>query len=580
MSKRRNALKKSVTFVLALSMGMSQIPYSVFASEELQTETVTEVASEAETIALAASEGETVVTEVITEAPVETAAETQEVVEEVPTEMVVETDAPEPETNPPVPATEETVTEEETATEAPTEAPTEAITEAPTEEVTEAPTEVVTEEFTEPTTEDITDGETEETQTEAETEEKVPFDVNGTYNNLKASWSGDRDQKRDTLILNTLNNVGNVKYKSGAGHSGSYLASRGISGVTSDLYTANNPEYLDDTGLIAWSYWFAGAKDAANWVADNGVSGIDTTDLFQQVDREQLLPGDVGVSSDGYSAIYAGNFNGSEAWVDSHWTNEEPELGVSFNTSAWKGYSKFYRYTGFSDAIVKESEEDSEEVTGEVTEEVTEEESEGVAETEVGEEVIETEETTEDIPEEGTEESTEVEQEEIQSADDEITYSFEDDSVVITAYVQSGAEFHVGDEVVKVESNDKTVDEEGNAISVEDMVLIASPVKEGTEEYELAYAAVKESVELGENEKLEFIPYDVYFEYNGQKLEPLETKVRIEMNFKNDTITKGNAEDESEKDVFIAHIKNDGNVEKLDNMSEDENKISFEVSSF
>lgn len=94
-----------------------------------------------------------------------------------------------------------------------------------------------------------------------------------TYNALKSSWNADRDTSRDSMLKTLVNKTGLVKYKYGAGHSTTYFAEKGIRDVADALYITENPEYLDDTGLIAWVLWFNGRKEASYWVADTGMKG-------------------------------------------------------------------------------------------------------------------------------------------------------------------------------------------------------------------------------------------------------------------------------------------------------------------
>lgn len=111
------------------------------------------------------------------------------------------------------------------------------------------------------------------------------------------------------------------------------------------------------------------------------------------------------------------------------------------------------------------------------------------------------------------------------------------------------------------------------------MTLTADKIEEGTEEYENYVNAVKDEFTVDEGKSLQFTPYDVYFLYDGNKIEPEDEKVQVRMSFKKDMFDS-DAEQEEDTELFVAHIKNDGDIERVENSSKDENTVEFEVSSF
>lgn len=283
MKKRNGMLKKSVAFALALVMSLGQAPTTLLASEEaVDTSLVPQ--EESSEIEVQSEEGST------------------ESAESADSEVTASLE------------TEGGTTSEETDVEPVEEEPTkEGSSEDSSATVTEVPTEQTEGDFTDGSDTETTEGDTsadgtivindvEATPTPEPTqavEEVVQFDYEGTYNALKSSWNSDRDTSRDSMLRNLVNKTGLVKYKYGAGHSATYFAEKGISDVADALYITENPEYLDDTGLIAWALWFNGRKESSYWVADTGMKGINDSDYFQSVNYDQLLPGDIACSEDG-----------------------------------------------------------------------------------------------------------------------------------------------------------------------------------------------------------------------------------------------------------------------------------------
>lgn len=92
-----------------------------------------------------------------------------------------------------------------------------------------------------------------------------------------------------------------------------------------------------------------------------------------------------------------------------------------------------------------------------------------------------------------------------------LQYSFENDEITVIATVDSDAEF---------------VLEDGTKVDINEMTLTADKIEEGTEEYENYVKAVKDEFTVDEGKSLQFTPYDVYFLYDGNKIEP-EDDIRI-----------------------------------------------------
>lgn len=427
-------LKKSVAFALALVMSLGQAPMTLLASEEsIDTSLIPQVeSSEVE------GQSEESNTESVDSSGATASLETSD-----DTSVTEETTVEEP--------IQEGVTSEDSSA---TSIEDSLVT------VTEAPAETTDGDFTdgseEPTEEEDSMVEPEGNSTEVTptptqaVEEVIQFDYEGTYNALKSSWNFDRDTSRDSMLRNLVNKTGLVKYKYGAGHSATYFAEKGISDVADALYITENPEYLDDSGLVAWGYYQVGFKDFAQWVADYGLSGADDTDYLQSIEYAQILPGDIAVASDGWSAIYGGSLDGSPVYIGSYWAEDNGELGVCCDTEYRKDFVKFYRYTGLTDAI-KEEEGTKEENTTEDTE--------NTEETEV---------KPTEIPEEETTENTENTESTV------LTYSDED--VDITATIENGETFGI---------------EEFDITGLE---LKADAIEEGTEEYNAYVEEVTKSL--------------------------------------------------------------------------------------
>ena len=173
-------------------------------------------------------------------------------------------------------------------------------------------------------------------------------------------------------------------------------------------------------------------------------------------------------------------------------------------------------------AVVVESETESETAT----EAATEVESESESETEA---VTESESETETVAE--TEVQTESETEAKYGTD----FSYEDETVVITAVAQPEAKLP------------------------ENAVLKADPMLEGSAAYEDAVSMVEN--QLGgteEGQEASYVFYDVYFEVNGERIEPADGLVEVSMNFKTPVLES--AEDEQTEEVTVIHIDESTNI--------------------
>lgn len=160
----------------------------------------------------------------------------------------------------------------------------------------------------------------------------------------------------------------------------------------------------------------------------------------------------------------------------------------------------------------------------------------------------ETEETTDIQPTENQEEGQVPE-----VIEPESIFTYADSEVIIKAYAQKESEIP------------------------DTAVLHADKLHEGSDAYDTAIREVENSMNLTDDEELLFIPYDVYFMDDNERIEPAEGEVRVEMNFKQD-LFKTNAD--SKNDTFAAHIKSDGVVEHIENQSKLKNVVEFLVNSF
>ena len=184
-------------------------------------------------------------------------------------------------------------------------------------------------------------------------------------------------------------------------------------------------------------------------------------------------------------------------------------------------------------AVVVESETESETATEAATEVKSESESE--TEAAESETVAETESETETIAETETESEavTEAETETETETETEVKYgtnfSYEDENIIITAVAQLEAELP------------------------ENAVLKADPMPEGSIAYEEAVSMVEDQIgEAEEGQEASYVFYDVYFEVNGQRVEPADRLVEVSMNFKTPVLES--VEDEQTENVTVIHI--------------------------
>lgn len=131
-------------------------------------------------------------------------------------------------------------------------------------------------------------------------------------------------------------------------------------------------------------------------------------------------------------------------------------------------------------------------------------------------------------------------------------YTFEDEDVAITA----------------------TVNEESKI--PETAELKVKRLEEGSDAYNAALEEVEKSISLANNQKLLFMAYDIYFINEGEKIEPVDGEVQVKMVFKKSLFGISPKNDE----IFAAHVKDDGIVEKVSNTAEEKDTLSFAVSSF
>ena len=161
-------------------------------------------------------------------------------------------------------------------------------------------------------------------------------------------------------------------------------------------------------------------------------------------------------------------------------------------------------------------------------------------------------ETEEGVKPEGETETEAETETETESEAANLQFTYEDDEVTVTANVKAEAGIP------------KTA------------VLHAEKLEEGSAAYETAMASVKASIHLNDGQELLFVPYDVYFLNQGEKIEPLDGQVDVKMAFKNPIFEGSPDKDET----FAAHIKNDGAVERISNTADEKDTVAFEVSSF
>lgn len=102
----------------------------------------------------------------------------------------------------------------------------------------------------------------------------------------------------------------------------------------------------------------------------------------------------------------------------------------------------------------------------------------------------------------------------------------------------------------------------------------------------VAEQTVRETLNLGETDVLYFMPYDVYFTDGGEKVEPESGLVELTMSFETapfaDEIAAAVDENGVPKktELFVAHIRADGSVERIEPEWTSETEMKFSVTSF
>ena len=154
-----------------------------------------------------------------------------------------------------------------------------------------------------------------------------------------------------------------------------------------------------------------------------------------------------------------------------------------------------------------------------------------------------------------TELETEAESEtETETEAETMFFSYEDDTVSITATAEASTGLPAG------------------------AVLKADALEEGSDAYNEAMSLVKGSLDLAEGQEFRFAPYDVYFEFEGERIEPQDGTVHIEMEFKGPVFEEVDGVEPEE--TFVSHIKDSGEVEHLENTAKEEQEVAFDVASF
>jgi outer membrane biosynthesis protein TonB len=520
------------------------------AVSETATEVVTEKATEAPTEAPTEKATEKI-TESATEPATEKATEkiTESITEaqtEAPTEKITES-ITEAQTEAPTEKITEKITEKatEVQTEKPTEVPTEAQTEAPTEVVTEAQTEAPTESELEKVTESATESVTEaatEAQTEA-TEAPVVYvdsvDYTGDKFTVLATKQGafeqgssislkdfnikDKIKTCDSEKTDITNYVDyNEKFIRVYPIQVTYLdVSKNTQNIKDAKYklTFTDAELLKD-GVKLDIYNIkdngdyeklekAGKENlTVNKKSDSYEVEFDDADgSFIVVFSDEALLRVVEVPSETSIDTEENVESSTEENIDEQDTTET-ELNTEDNT---EDNTEENITEAATESITEVNTEDEEQVD---TEEIRENITENIAESNTEET---TENTTESITESITESETELESEtqvddtsNIQPTDETATdnqeFNYEDDEITVTVTVSSEANYP------------------------EDIELKCEKLSEDSEEYKNALDAVKDS--LGES--VSFTPYDVYFVSDGERIEPDENLVTINMGMKDD----------------------------------------------
>ena len=183
----------------------------------------------------------------------------------------------------------------------------------------------------------------------------------------------------------------------------------------------------------------------------------------------------------------------------------------------------------------KATTEEAEEQTSaeEVTTETQKEEKAAEAATQATTEATVSEEettVTEPTTEAAAEATTEA------KAEPKTAFSYEDNRVIITAIAKKEANFP------------------------ENTELKARYIKKGSDEYNTAVNTIKEQTEIDDEQFLDFVCYDVYFEVDGKEVEPEAGMVKVTIKYKN-PIFQGVAD---EADAYATyHITDSNKVEDV-----------------
>ena len=106
-----------------------------------------------------------------------------------------------------------------------------------------------------------------------------------------------------------------------------------------------------------------------------------------------------------------------------------------------------------------------------------------------------------------------------------------------------------------------------------DTELKVEGLKEGSSEFDNAMQKVEDAFCEDGKKQVEFIPFDVSFLDKGNEVEPAAGIVNVEMEI-------NKLDFQIDENTFIAHIKDDGTVERLENVSTIDGVLKFNVDSF
>lgn len=163
----------------------------------------------------------------------------------------------------------------------------------------------------------------------------VPANIQQLITEVTSGWPSDMEEGRQKVIEKGLSLYGKVQYS-----------------MSQRLQpTPENPQYLDCSSFVGWSFYFAGFTDVPySWATGGFVSGVS----FHPIDRSQLKPGDIGLKNtvaeggSNHVGIYMGkSASGADIWL--HCTTMSSS-GVVYNgitVDAYSNFAVFYRYNGW-----------------------------------------------------------------------------------------------------------------------------------------------------------------------------------------------------------------------------------------